>query len=75
MLTHQQQYLMLKRTPLGEVVTNDLKKYYQETADKFMKAYSYGNEVTEVVSSNVNPILTLTLAQDHGYLVLHHSLH
>ena len=53
-----------KRTPLGEVVTNDLKRSItRETADKFMKAYSYGNEITEV-SSNVNPILTLS--QDHG---------
>ena len=53
-----------KRTPLGEVVTNDLKRSItRETADKFMTAYSYGNEITEV-SSNVNPILTLS--QDHG---------
>ena len=46
---------MLKELLLGEVVTNDLKRSItRETADKFMKTYSYGNEITEV-SSNVNP--------------------
>ena len=54
-----------KRIPLGEVVTNDLKRSItRETADKFMKAFSYGVEVTEVVSQNTSA--TLTLAQDHG---------
>ena len=54
-----------KRTPLGEVVTNDLKRSItRETADKFMKAFSYGVEVTEVVNQNTSA--TLTLAQDHG---------
>ena len=54
-----------KRIPLGEVVTNDLKRSItRETADKFMKAFSYGVEVTEVVNQNTSA--TLTLAQDHG---------
>ena len=48
-----------KRTPLGEVVTNDLKRSItRETVDKFFKTYSYGNEVISVSNSNTSATLT-----------------
>ena len=54
-----------KRTPLGEVVTNDLKRSItRETTDKFFKTFSYGNEITGVSDSGTSA--TLTVAQDHG---------
>ena len=54
-----------KRTPLGEVVTNDLKRSItRETADKFFKTFSYGNEITDISDSGTSA--TLTLTQDHG---------
>ena len=54
-----------KRTPLGEVVTNDLKRSItRETTDKFFKTFSYGNEITAVSDSGTSA--TLTVAQDHG---------
>ena len=54
-----------KRTPLGEVVTNDLKRSItRETTDKFFKTFSYGNEITDVSDSGTSA--SITLAQDHG---------
>ena len=54
-----------KRTPLGEVVTNDLKRSItRETTDKFFKAFSYGNQITNVTDSGTSAILNV--AQDHG---------
>ena len=54
-----------KRTPLGEVVTNDLKRSItRETTDKFFKTFSYGNEITAVSDSGTSA--TLTVTQDHG---------
>jgi len=54
-----------KRTPLGEVVTNDLKRSItRETTDKFFKTFSYGNEITAVSDSGTSA--TLSVAQDHG---------
>ena len=54
-----------KRTPLGEVVTNDLKRSItRETTDKFFKTFSFGNEITNVSDSGTSA--TLTVAQDHG---------
>ena len=54
-----------KRTPIGEVVTNDLKRSItRETTDKFFKTFSYGNEITAVSDSGTSA--SITLAQDHG---------
>ena len=54
-----------KRTPLGEVVTNDLKRSItRETTDKFFKTFSIGHEVKSV--SNTNTSATIELYQDHG---------
>ena len=54
-----------KRSPLGEVVTNDLKRSItRETTDKFLNTFSYGNEITNVSDSGTSAILTVS--QDHG---------
>jgi hypothetical protein len=54
-----------KRTPLGDVVTNDLKRSItRETTDKFFNTFSYGNEITDISDSGTSA--TLTLTQDHG---------
>ena len=55
-----------KRTPLGEVVTNDLKRSItRETTDTFFKTFSFGNEVTSLASLS-NTAATINVAQDHG---------
>ena len=55
-----------KRTPLGEVVTNDLKRSItRETTDTFLKTFSFGNEVTSLASLS-NTSATINVAQDHG---------
>ena len=54
-----------KRTPLGEVVTNDLKRSLtRETTDKFFKTFTAGNEITGVTATNTSA--SLTLASEHG---------
>ena len=54
-----------KRTPLGEVVTNDLKRSLtRETTDKFFKTFTAGNEITAVTATNT--AATVTLASEHG---------
>ena len=54
-----------KRTPLGEVVTNDLKRSLtRESADKFSKTFNVGKEITSLTSTNTSA--TLTFEGQHG---------
>ena len=54
-----------KRTPLGEVITNDLKKSItRETIDKFYKYFGIAPIVTSVSSSPTS--VTVTLDREHG---------
>ena len=60
-----------KRTPLGEVVTNDLKRSLtRETIDSFFGAYSLGNRIVGV-TDNGNNTRTLTLLEEHGLNGIH----
>ena len=62
-----------KRTPLGEVSTNDLKRSLtKETVDTFFNTYSLGNEIT-AVTDNGNNTKTLTLKYEHGLAGIHGS--
>ena len=54
-----------KRSPLGEVVTNDLKKSVtKETVDKFNTLFGISPVITSVTSSSTSA--TLTLDKEHG---------
>lgn len=53
-----------KRSPLGDVVTNDLKKSItKETINKFYTSFGHGNEISSV--SNSTTSATLTLSREH----------
>ena len=53
-----------KRTPLGDVVTNDLKRSLtRETVDKFFKTFDLGHRVVEVVDNTTTA--TLNFATEH----------
>ena len=53
-----------KRSPLGDVITNDLKKSItKETINKFYTSFGYGNEISSV--SNSTTSATLTLSREH----------
>jgi len=50
-----------KRSPIGDVVTNDLKKSItRETIDKFYKTFDYGLEISSVSDSGTSATLSLT---------------
>ena len=47
-----------KRNPLGDVVTNDLKRSItRETLDKFVDSFSLGNKITSVVDSGASAVI------------------
>ena len=49
---------LAKRNPLGEVVTNDLKRSItRETLDKFVDSFSLGNKITSVVDSGASAVI------------------
>ena len=55
-----------KRSPIGEVVTNDLKKSItRESIDVTLKAFHKGLEVTGVTTSS--GISTITFDREHGF--------
>ena len=59
-----------KRIPLGEVVTNDLKRSLtRETIDSFFGAYSLGNRIVGVTDNGNTR--TLTLLEEHGLNGIH----
>tara|TARA_Y100000592_G_scaffold75840_1_gene118589 strand:+ start:416 stop:6280 length:5865 start_codon:yes stop_codon:yes gene_type:complete len=54
-----------KRTPLGEVVTNDLKRSItRESLDNFNKSFQHGNEIVGVTTTDTTA--TFTLGVEHG---------
>jgi hypothetical protein len=54
-----------KRSPLGEIVTNDLKKSItKETVDKFYESFGISPIITNVTSSSTSA--TITLDREHG---------
>ena len=64
MLTHQKQSFA-KRFPIGDVVTNDLKKSItRETSNQFLKSFDVTNTVSAVTNNNNDAILTFT--EEHG---------
>ena len=53
-----------RRSPLGEVVTNDLKRSItRETVDKFVDTFSLGNKITSATDSGVSA--TLVFDDEH----------
>jgi hypothetical protein len=60
-----------KRFPIGQVVTNDLKKSItRENIDKFLKDYGPGLTITGVTTSFSSPVLgsaTLTFNKEHEF--------
>ena len=49
---------LARRNPLGEVVTNDLKRSItRETLDKFVDSFSLGNKITSVVDSGASAVI------------------
>lgn len=60
-----------KRKPIGQVVTNDLKKSLtRETVDKFVTDFDLGLTITGVSTSFPSPTsgtATLTFNKDHGF--------
>jgi microcystin-dependent protein len=55
-----------KRSPLGDVETNDLKKSItRETANKFLTSMGYGLNINSVSSSNTSA--TITFDRPHGF--------
>ena len=47
-----------KRTPIGEVVTNDLQRSItRETIDKFTNSFSNGNKIVSVVDSGASAVI------------------
>jgi hypothetical protein len=59
-----------KRSPVGDVTTNDLKKsIIRETLDKFAVDFGFGNLITGISTSYSTPTkgtAILTLERDHG---------
>ena len=54
-----------KRTPLGEVVTNDLKRSItRESLDNFNKSFQHGKEIVGVTTTDTTA--TFTLSGEHG---------
>ena len=60
-----------KRSPLGEVVTNDISKSItRESVDKILSDFGVGKKIVGVVTNFSTPnsgITTLTFDRDHGY--------
>jgi microcystin-dependent protein len=55
-----------KRSPIGDVVTSDLKKSVtRETVDKFVRTFGFGNRITSVSSAPTSA--TVTFDRGHGF--------
>tara|TARA_E500000331_G_scaffold74192_2_gene69232 strand:- start:2096 stop:7852 length:5757 start_codon:yes stop_codon:yes gene_type:complete len=55
-----------KRFPIGDVVTNDLKKSLtRETANKLLNSFGAANTVSSVVDNTTNAVLTFT--REHNF--------
>ena len=57
-----------KRSPLGEVITNDLKKSItRECVDQFLSDFNVGKKISAVNRDNTAGITTITFTQNHGF--------
>ena len=64
-----------KRFPLGDVVTNDLKKSItRETTNKFIKSFDVSNTVSLATNNTNNSVLTFTEEHGLGSLKSHATL-
>lgn len=58
-----------KRFPIGDVVTNDLKKSItRETANKLINSFGVANTISDVTDNTTSAVLTLTREHDLGGL-------
>ena len=57
-----------KRNPVGDVITNDLKKSItRETADLFLTSFGRGKTISSIQRNDTAGITTFTLDKDHGF--------
>ena len=64
-----------KRFPLGDVVTNDLKKSItRETTNNFIETFDVSNTVSLATNNNNNAVLTFTEEHGLGSLKRHNAL-
>jgi len=57
-----------KRTPIGDVATNDLRKSItRETIDTFVNRLGLANTITAITTNSVVGVTTLTLEREHGF--------
>ena len=64
-----------KRFPLGDVVTNDLKKSItRETTNKFLESFDATNTISAVTNNNTNAVLTFPNEHGLNSLKMHASL-
>jgi|TARA_B100000073_G_scaffold147532_1_gene121450 hypothetical protein len=57
-----------KRSPIGDVVTNDLKKSItREAIDDFITKFEHGKNISGFARDNTAGITTFTLEKDHGF--------
>ena len=65
----QQANSYAKRFPIGDVVTNDLKKSItRETANNFINSFGVANTVSDVTDNGTSAVLTLTKEHNLGGL-------
>ena len=73
MQTHQA-HTFAKRFPLGDVVTNDLKKSItRETTNKFLKSFDATIGISSVTNNNTNAVINLEReSMDYNNLSIFH---
>jgi hypothetical protein len=56
-----------KRAPIGDVITNDLKKSItREAIDDFITKFDHGKNISSIARDNIAGITTFTLEKDHN---------
>ena len=59
MIIHRKQPAYAKRFPIGDVVTNDLKKSItRESTNKLLRSFDVANEISDVIDNTTSAILT-----------------
>ena len=75
MLTHQYAVSYAKRFPIGDVVTNDLKKSVtRETTNQFLKNFDGSIGITSVVNNSTNAVINLDKEHSFQSLKFHNTL-
>lgn len=68
-------YTFAKRSPLGDIVTNDLKKSItRETIDKFYDVFGHGNKISTVSSTSTTATLTFDTEHQMSGIAAYNSL-